>query len=346
MIETGQSWLSLALAHLFSWICVLPTGEAVAQVVDLQTRRTQDPQISEYVRVVYQARDGKYWFGTNDDGVACYDGHSLRYYSLAEGLAGRAVRAISEQNDGSIWFSTDGGVSRFQNGTFKSYTTKDGLSDNDAWSLMVDQQDALWVGTKYGVGRILGGKFIAFEFPISQVENPTFKFSPKLVWSMRADQGDNKWFATDGIGAYRYDGKTTASFTTQDGLKSNQASCVQVDLKGQVWLGFSDGGVCRFDGKQFRAFGKHEGLSEGWVWTMAVTKNGRLLVSVLGSGVHQLVENQFQLIEAHREGLPTHVQSLYEDRSGCLWMGCSGGLFRMLDGKVINVTRSGPWPKK
>lgn len=338
--------LSLTLAQLLSGVILLTSGEVLAQTIDFQASRPREQQISEYVRVVYQSKDGKYWFGTNDDGVACYDGQSLRYYTLADGLAGRAVRAVVEQKDGSVWIATDGGVSRFRDGNIESYTIKDGLSDDDVWSLMVDQEDRLWVGAKGGVGRSLGDKFVPFEFPDSKVGNPTFKFSPKLVWSMRVDQRGNKWFATDGVGARRNDGVTSTFFTTLDGLKSNQVSSIQVDDHGHVWLGFLDGGVCRYDGKKFRTFGKQDGLSEGWVWTMAVTGDGRLLVSVLGSGVHELIDDKFHLIETHRDGLPTHVQSLYEDRTGTLWMGCSGGLFRMLDGKLVNVTRVGPWPKK
>ncbi len=338
--------LSLALAHLISAIVLLINVEALAQAIDLQSLRPQEKQVSEYVRVVYQAKDYKYWIGTNDDGVACYDGQTLRYYSVAEGLAGRAVRAISEQKDGAIWIATEGGVSRFRDEKIVSYTTRDGLSDNDVWSLMVDQSDSLWVGAIGGVGRLLEGKFVPFELPDSKVENPVFKFSPKLVWNMRVAQANQMWLATDGVGAYRYDGTVTASFTMHDGLKSNQISSVQVDHHAHVWLGFLDGGVCRYDGEKFRSFGKQDGLSEGWVWTMAMTGDGRLLVSVLGSGVHELVDDRFKLIEAHRYGLPTHVQSLYEDRKGCLWLGCSGGLYRMQDGKAINVTRNGPWPKQ
>ncbi len=35
--------------------------------------RDKGEQISEYVREVFQDRDGVYWFGTNGDGVCRYD---------------------------------------------------------------------------------------------------------------------------------------------------------------------------------------------------------------------------------------------------------------------------------
>ncbi len=86
-------------------------------------------QISEYVREVFQDRDGNFWFGTNGDGVCRYDGKSLTYLSVEEGFGGRAVRGILQDNDGVMWFATNGGVSRYEAGIFTNYTVANGLSD-------------------------------------------------------------------------------------------------------------------------------------------------------------------------------------------------------------------------
>ncbi len=47
---------------------------------------------------------------------------------------------------------------------------------------------------------------------------------------------------------------------------------------------------------------------------------------------------------ASSPGPHSHVQEIFEDKDGVLWLGCSGGLFRF-DGKsFVNVTQNGPWP--
>jgi len=38
-------------------------------------------QISEYVRRIFQDKNGNIWCGTNDDGVCRYDGKTLTYFS-------------------------------------------------------------------------------------------------------------------------------------------------------------------------------------------------------------------------------------------------------------------------
>ncbi|MCA9307791.1 MAG: hypothetical protein KDA16_14775, partial [Phycisphaerales bacterium] len=94
-----------------------------------------DLQISMYIREVFQDRDGVYWFGTNDDGLARYDGEKLTYVSVKDGLAGSAIRGILQSPDGALWFATNDGVSRYKDGRFTNYTTADGLSHNQVWCI-------------------------------------------------------------------------------------------------------------------------------------------------------------------------------------------------------------------
>lgn len=68
-------------------------------------------------------------------------------------------------------------------------------------------------------------------------------------WITQDKQG-NMWFATDGEGLCRYDGKTFTYFTEKDGLPSNYVRTVQEDAKGDLWMTSRDG-LCRFDGKTF-----------------------------------------------------------------------------------------------
>ncbi|MBQ0786798.1 MAG: hypothetical protein KBT69_04815, partial [Oceanihabitans sp.] len=63
-----------------------------------------DDQISPFVRRIFQDKKDHFWFGTNGDGVARYNGHTLEYFSINNGLGGSAVRGIVEDNTGNIWF--------------------------------------------------------------------------------------------------------------------------------------------------------------------------------------------------------------------------------------------------
>lgn len=70
------------------------------------------------------------------------------------------------------------------------------------------------------------------------------------VRGITQDQRGNLWFATDGEGLVRWDGKEFTFFTETQGLPNNYVRTVQVDSAGNLWITTRDG-LCRFDGNVF-----------------------------------------------------------------------------------------------
>jgi ligand-binding sensor domain-containing protein len=64
------------------------------------------------------------------------------------------------------------------------------------------------------------------------------------------DLNSNYWFASNGEGVFRYDGKNILQITEKDGLCSNFVWEVQEDTNGKLWFSTRDG-ICNFDGKKF-----------------------------------------------------------------------------------------------
>ncbi|MBT5737783.1 MAG: hypothetical protein HOI29_04345, partial [Planctomycetes bacterium] len=334
----------------------IPAGVPAAKA---GTAPGQTMQISDYVREVLQDRDGVFWFGTNGDGVCRYDAKSLplpplSYLSLEQGFGGRAVRGIVQQPDGAIWFATDGGVSRLQDGKFTNYTMAHGLVDNQVWSLMCDSAGTIWAGTHGGVCRFDGDSFLPFPLPRVEIANPESRFSPLVTFAIFEDPAGNIWFGTDGEGVHRYDGESFTSYTKKDGLAGNVVRCIEGDRHGGIWIGTNGGGASRYDGQAFRTFTSKDGLSNDRVYEILEDSRGDLWFSTLGAGICRYDGTSFTAFGV-AQGLQNlhplggnpaniHVQEFFEDSDGILWLGCSGGLFRMDGESFINVTRNGPWP--
>ena len=317
-------------------------------------------QIADYVRRIFEDSQGNLWLGTNALGVGRYDGDTLVYFSIDEGLSASQVTGILENQRGNIWFSTTGGVSMYDGERFTNFTEKDGLSSNAVWSIYEERGGTIWAGTEKGLCRYKpeeGAKFSAFTLPPADVPNPKPRFSTKLVSSIMEDRSGNLWFGTDGVGVYRYDpsaektdGKQFTHFTIKDGLCDNSIVCIIEDMEGNLWFSSRFGGLSRYNpavatasGKSFANFTVEGGdIGNNEVWTMMEDRVGNIWFSSEGYGIYRFKDNQLSNF-GKAEGLPIlAVQSIFEDRQGRLWIGGGGGLYFFDEKKIIEFTRDGP----
>lgn len=76
---------------------------------------------SDDVIAITGDQQGIIWIGTEDAGVASFDGSTWTNYSIHDGLASNKVYCIAIDTDGSVWFGTDNGVSHLQGGNWTTY---------------------------------------------------------------------------------------------------------------------------------------------------------------------------------------------------------------------------------
>lgn len=312
-------------------------------------------QISAYVVDLFEDSKGTLWFGTLGDGVARFDGDSLRFLTTEDGLVSNEVCSILEDPSGNLWFGTQSGLSKYDGSSFTNYTDKDGLCDNRISYLLLDSKSTLWIGTWGGVCRFDGTHFT--EFPISnpEVDGILNDFTKNWITEIMEDSNGNLWFTRDGYGACMYDGKTLRHFTKKDGLLSNNLQSIEESNDGTIWLGSrvaekdnpdpnkrtGSGGLNRYSKGVFGAFPNVKGLSGNDVYAIYKDPSGNLWFSTIEHGVYKYDGEKFTnfLIRDSENTHSKAVQSFLEDRKGTIWFGCSGGLYRMVDGKISNVTR-------
>ena len=196
-------------------------------------------------------KKGLIWVGSTG-GVSQFDGEKFIPFSLPDSkvenpkpmLSSELVFKILEDNNGTMWFATDGnGIFKYNNGKFTHLTTKNGLTDNNTADIFEDKQGNIWIGTFYGgVSKFDGKSFHNFTKDGIIEEEEAYNFYQ--------DSKGNIWFTAEGYGVYRYDGKNFKQFTMEDGLTSNVTLSIVEDNKGHVWFG-SWQGLCIFDGEKF-----------------------------------------------------------------------------------------------
>jgi ligand-binding sensor domain-containing protein len=328
--------------------------------------------VSQYIRRIFEDSKGYLWFGTNNDGVVRYNPNAsdstgndtLVYFSVENGFGGYAVRGITEDEGGNLWFATDQGVTKYDGQKFFNYTTENGLPSNDVWSILVDRNGTVWAGTMLSACRFTGEKlangeplFTAFIIPEATEINPVRDIGPKIIWQMLEDNSGNIWFTTYGGGAYVYDGKTLANISKENGLTDGFVNCIFQDQTESIWIATQRKGAFRFNYSEedglMTNFTPKDGLGGFEIWTMMEDNTGNIWFSARGSisRYNAYAANPTFITYTFDDGMTNCcVQSIFQDSKGTIWFGSGDGLFRFQgdnpppgEPKFIPVMKNGPW---
>lgn len=319
-------------------------------------------QVAEYIVAAYEDSKGGLWFGTNGQGVARWDGNALRYFSTGEGLIDNVVTGIAEDRAGDLWFGTQAGASRYDGTTFTGFGAAEGLTGAGC-KILVDRNGTVWAGTSDGVFRLDGSRFTVFDLPLPKIDAPSYKMNPGKIWDLFEDSKGNLWFARDGYGACKYDGRSFTHFTKKDGLCSSNVASITEDGQGNIWFGsitsdfpeyIEEGGASRYDGQAITQFPEVRGLTANDIYNLYADRAGNIWIGAIRVGAYRYDGKAFTLFDqTDRPDLTKYfaIQAFVEDRQGTLWFGFSGGLFRFNPSATlrtggssfVNVTRGGPW---
>jgi ligand-binding sensor domain-containing protein/signal transduction histidine kinase len=255
-------------------VCEDSTGAICIGVWRGGVNRLQDGKISYYgpslalrdaeVLSLLEGRDGGLWVGL-DHGAGLFrikDGVQ-EMFARQPKIFGAAVRVLHEDQEGTLWIGTSLGLNTCQGGKFASYTTANGLGGNIVMALRGDPGGRLWVGTDGGLSVWEGGRLTTVALP----EAPT-----AWVNALYLDADKTLWIGTRGSGLHRYKGGKFATYTTKQGLFSDEIYEILEDDFGYFWMSCRKG-LFRVHKKQLEdvnagaaqrlsctAFGRADGL--------------------------------------------------------------------------------------
>jgi ligand-binding sensor domain-containing protein len=345
-----------------------PSEQELKQIADwikqsLDLKPDEIERIGQYVVEAYQDRKGNLWFGTVYRGIARYDGNRLTYFDQNAGLASNAVPSIAEDKAGVLWIGTQDGVCRFDGKKFVRLGPEVGLpapsqsSPQATGSVFATRDGELWINIGGRLYRRAGEQLIEFKLPVAKNKINSYAIMSGSVSLKLEDRHGNLWFAVDGGGVYKFDGKTFKHFSKANGLCSNTVTGIIEDQRGRLWFTCmqsfqpqqtGDGGLCRFDGNSFTTFPAVKGLAGNDLYSIYETRSGEIWIGATGVGAYRYDGESFDLFDKTDQPRRTRyfgLQSILEDRDGTLWFGFSGGLFRFDGSKFFHVTPAGPWTR-
>ncbi len=288
-----------------------------------------------------------------------------------DSLSNNYVSALHEDRAGILWVGINGGgLNKFnrETGTFVHFRNDPGdphsLSNDDIYAINEDRAGNLWIGTWFGgLNRLIpGGKEGGTTF-VSYLNVPgdPGSLSHNAVTCIYEDRAGVLWLGTWGGGLNKMvPGKSKNArprFTRYavdgdvPGAKAlNNILAINEDRTGRMWLG-TENGLLKFDRETgtftvYRADASNpDGLSDNYVRRIYKDRPGNLWFGTDGGGLGRLIPpppgggkdsppvfDHFRHDPSNPDSLSGDaVESIYEDRSGVLWVGIyTAGLNKLI----------------
>ena len=277
---------------------------------------------------------------------------NIRSFGVAEGLPQAIVRDIEQDQNGRLWFATDGGLSIYDGATVVNYTVADGLPSNavnslaldgpGAWlaiegvgvvhmsgsqfatsmsdpvygrHVAVDADGVVWAGGSDGLARLESGRFRPIRLKAHGDST-----EPAISAIVPAASG-GLWVAGSG-GVMRYgNGVVSRPIDYQDPAYS------VVEHEGEVWIATSNDGVVAFSGtgERLRSFGEEDGL-QGQSYAFGTDASGALWVGTDVGACRITGQAPVPSCLGQRDGFTdARAYDIVSDHEGGLWFATHGG---------------------
>ena len=240
--------------------------------------------------------------------------NNIRFSKLStkHGLSQSNVLCILQDSKGYMWFGTQNGLNVFNGYEFKVYTNIEGnpdsLSNNVVHALFEDSDGNLWIGTEGGGLNLFNRNTETFK-EFSAEKNPGI-VSHQIIRTIYEDHHHILWIGTYGGGIDAYDLKRglvthySHQEATPQSLSCNFINVIYEDSKGNIWIGT--------EGKGLNKYNRENDTFVRYPYKIIGNKNSSPSKYLTGDTVN----------------------TIYEDRSGHLWIGTWGGGLNLFDIKT------------
>lgn len=310
-----------SLAHEKVQIFREPPGEALGTVWDL-----------------LETRNGDVWAGTANSGLKRLRAGQYLALSTADGLSDNSILCLFEDREASLWAGTvRGGLIRLKASKLSTFTSAHGLAHDSVMSLAEDADHTLWIGSHGGGLSALRGGELSPYYVNYLIDNES-------ILSLHGPPGGGLWVGTRGGGLFFLRGRQVDYFASALGPNHGPVLALCGDGQEGVWVGTKNAGLKHIlkNGKAEEPHG-HE-LPLTTVNCILRDSDASLWIGTDHSGVwNSGKESPRQYTRA--DGLPSDaIRTLYRDGAGALWIGTSGGLGRLIDGRVDSFTKANGLP--
>ncbi len=235
------------------------------------------------------------------------------------------------------WYGTDMGLSKLQDSGWAEYSMGTFMLNNDKVSSLGLYSNQILIGTRGGgVNRLVveGLDAVSGASPYDSVWTglPSGHINCILV-----DAGDGKWFGTPlGLSLHEGDGTKEGwtSYTTDNGLVSNNITAISEGQSGDVWIG-TDKGLSIINDGEINNYSTGTPLEGRQIHTICITCYGNAWLGCEGGLVWMNISGEEATWEEIAVYSGSNITALLMDSDFDLWVGTEDGLSVYRDGNLL-----------
>jgi ligand-binding sensor domain-containing protein len=290
-------------------------------------QQSDEPGNLSDVRTLFIDKNNRIWLATAGDLYLIDNGHILRPSVGAATAAKSAIRAISEDLGGRMWFALEsGGVIVYD--PAKRESQRVNFLDRDKVGAIIAGRDGnLWFATDNGVISSDFYSFVSFTTSRGLADNDVQQIVVAPEGSGLRGRG-SLWFLTlGGVSRLELEGERIVPV---EGFRSGiSVQGVAFDKSGAAWFATDQGGL-RWTGDSLTQFNEGSGLASNNVQWVNAIAGGSAIVFATTRGASVFREGSLRSIDALAGNDVRHV---FEDGDGSLWFSTGRG--------VVNVDQNG-----
>jgi signal transduction histidine kinase/ligand-binding sensor domain-containing protein len=307
-------------------------------------RVTRYPELGEtFIDTMLEDREGSVWVGMQDPGKLCAirDG---RVQCEGEGRLGPGVLGMHESPDRSFWVGVLNGLWRWKPGPPRFYPMPGEVNGIQAFA--EDGTGALTVGTHSGLMRFADPNSEPYAIPGIAGGQATDR--------LLRDHDGGLWLGTN-LGLVHLHQGLMDVFGPREGLSGDRVFAFLDDREGNLWVS-TNNGLDRFRDYAVATLSRAQGLSSAFIGAVLADRNGAVWIDT-SEGLNQWRRGQMTVYRSSKghgtpvssavreiagAGLPDrYIESLFQDRSGRLWVATNDGVGSLEDDRFTLIKGTG-----
>ena len=287
------------------------------------------------------------------NGIGVLDDDVFHY--LDELPMDNSVNHVMADYEGNLWFtSARKGVMKVVRNQFSDMFVRYGLESNVVNSTCKGY-GMLFIGTDTGL-IVIGDDGVEESIPLKSARSASGKelgvtdllqlLDGVRIRSIIRDSSGRIWISTwrGSKGLIRYDGASVTSFTSADGLLSDQVRMVSEAADGSM-VAACPGGISIISGdKVVKSYGQEDGIENTATLNVANAPNGDILVGSDGGGIYIVGKDGVRNIGVH-EGLSSGIvmRIKYDQTRNLFWIITSNSISYMTEDYKVTTVQNFPY---